>query len=312
MSIGAAGKFRSRAIAALILLSALWALDGLAPDLFPALRYSPVPALERLAITYAVFAVGAAMYAIARGVRWPNFARAASWAGTGVLIFPVPLLLTFAARGSVSQYERVAIFALVPVFAIVLEPHLGNQSFRGNGALLAALISVAGALTIFPLAVPGRPEAMVAVLAVALAALSAAVGNCLAVRFAASQTGYSTATFATWSSGAAALAFAIAGISIPRAEWHIPSNMIQIVWSLAIELAPLLPLFWLFSRMSATRMTARFLLAPLLTVLAGIALEQPTINARMIIGVVLLAAGTAWLVFASDRESAGDSIRILS
>jgi drug/metabolite transporter (DMT)-like permease len=62
-------------------------------------------------------------------------------------------------------------------------------------------------------------------------------------------------------------------------------------------------LVWLLPQISATRMTTRFILAPLLTVLLGIVLEQPGITARIVLGVILMAAGALWLLLASDEDA---------
>ena len=310
MSIGAVANEKKKAIAALILLSVFWALDGLAPDLFPALRYSAMPAMERQAITFALFAICAAVFAGARRISWPSRRHALKWAATGFLMFAVPALLILAGQAWVSQLERVAIFSLTPVIAAVLEPHIGLAIHRNNGALLAGLIAVAGALAIFPLSVPAMPAAILAVLIVVIAAACVAIGNCIAVRLATSQANSSMAACASWMCGGSALTFAIASSCSERARWQFPPSAMQVAWLVLVDLPPLFLLFWLLSRISATRMTARFVLAPLFTVLVGIALEQPQITTRMIIGVALLAGGAAWLLLANESGESTDLIRL--
>jgi drug/metabolite transporter (DMT)-like permease len=222
----------------------------------------------------------------------------------------VPALLTLATQAWVSQLERVAIFSLTPVIAAVLEPHIGLANRRSNGALPASLTAVAGALAIFPLSVPATPAASLAVLIVVIAAGCVAIGNCIAVRFATSQANSSIATSALWMCAASAITFAAASACIERTRWQFPPGAMQFVWLVAFDLPPLLLLFWLLSRMSATRMSARFVLAPLFTVLVGIALEQPQITTRMIIGVALLAVGAAWLLFANECDESAELIRL--
>lgn len=311
MTIVARTTEKRRAVAALVLLSFFWALDGLAPDLFPILRHGSLPGMERQAITFALLAAGVAVFAVARRSKRPTWQHAMAWAATGTLMFAVPVLLTFAAQAWVSQLERVAIFSLTPVMAAVLEPHIGHATHRSNGALLAGLIAIAGALAIFPLSVPGTPAATLAVLAVVVAAACAAIGNCIAVRLATVHAEFSATACAAWMCSAAAVTFAVASAGVERNHWQFPPSAMQMLWLVLVDVPPLLLLFWLLSRMSASRMTARFVLAPLLTVLAGIALEQPQITARMTIGVALLAIGAAWLLFANEKEDAADPIGIL-
>jgi drug/metabolite transporter (DMT)-like permease len=290
----------------LFLLSLLWALDGLGPDLLPALRHSPMPTMERQAITFALLAVLSAAFAGKRQARWPGGRSAFAWAGIGLLLFAAPVVLATAAQGWVSQLERVAIFSLVPVIAVVLEPHLGDSQHRRNGALLAALVAVAGALCIFPLDVPGTPGAAVAVLAVVVASACAAIGNCLAVCLAESNSDGSLALCAALAAGSAAVAFAATSACTERAQWQLLQNLTQIVWLVTVDVPALMLLVWLLRQMSAARMTTRFIFAPLLTVLAGIALEQPAITTRMILGIALMAAGAGWILLAPDDYALGD------
>ncbi len=315
MNSSARQRGRGKAVAALLLLCLLWALDGLGPDLFPALRRAPLPVFERLAITYAVLAVTAAAFALKVRARWPGAREAASLVGMGLLLFALPAVLIFVGQGWVSQLERVAIFSLTPVFAVVLEPHLGphpgNVQQPGNRSLPAALIGVAGALAIFPLNVPGTPAAALAVLSVVAAALCVAVGNCIAIRMACLRPEVSLAAITALAAGASAAVLALIGISTESAYWRLPHGVAQLVWILMIDLPALVLLFWLFRRMSAAQMTTRFLIAPWLTVLAGIALERPTVTMRMVIGVVLMAIGAGWLLFVPEHDEGGERAEIL-
>ncbi len=315
MSSGARQAGRGKALAALLLLCLLWALDGLGPDLFPALRRAPLPIFERLAITYAGLAVIAAAFAMKVRARWPGPREAASWIGIGLLLFVTPAVLIFVGQGWVSQLERVAIISLTPVFAVVLEPHLGphpgNVQQPENRSLLAALIGVAGALSIFPLNVPGAPVAALAVLAVVAAAVCVAVGNCIAIRMACIRPEVSLSASAALAAGASSVVFLAAGILAERVQWRPPDNAVQIVWILLIDLPALVLLFWLFRRMSAAQMSTRFLIAPWLTVLVGIALEQPTVTMRMVIGVGLMTIGAGWLLALQEHDDGGDRVEIL-
>lgn len=63
-------------------------------------------------------------------------------------------------------------------------------------------------------------------------------------------------------------------------------------------------------RMTATRMTTRFVLAPFIAVLIGIALEQPSIGLRIWIGLFLVAVGVGWLLFAPAQISDSDKLSL--
>jgi drug/metabolite transporter (DMT)-like permease len=62
--------------------------------------------------------------------------------------------------------------------------------------------------------------------------------------------------------------------------------------------------------MSAVRMTTRFVIAPLLTALFGIILLRPEITLRALLGLLLIAAGAAWLLFAPEQEPNDPSLRL--
>ena len=168
---------KRKAAVALFLLSLLWALDGLGPGPVARIcaihhcpRWSARPSLMRCWQCWQRPMQEASSEPNGRPAR-PSL----HGAGIGLLLFAVPTLIAAFAQGWVSQLERVAIFSLTPVFAVVLEPHLGNSAHRSNGALIAALAAVAGALCIFPLDVPGTAGTAAAVLA--LVAGSGMCGN---------------------------------------------------------------------------------------------------------------------------------------
>jgi len=59
--------------------------------------------------------------------------------------------------------------------------------------------------------------------------------------------------------------------------------------------------------MTATRMTARFLLAPVIAILIGMALDRPSVGLRTWAGLLLIAAGAGWLLFAPEEEPNADA-----
>jgi len=84
----------------------------------------------------------------------------------------------------------------------------------------------------------------------------------------------------------------------------------ELAWSAAVGLPALLLLFWLMHRMSAVGMTTRFVVAPLITALFGVALFRPEVSLRDLLGFVLIAAGAGYLLFASDEEPDSPSLRL--
>ena len=286
----------------LLLLSALWAVASLRSELFPSLGADTLSSVQRQAAIFSVFAAVAASIAVARRVKFPRGRHAWACAGIGVGLFVVPAALVACAQGWISTLDRVAVFSLTPVFAVVLEPYLQGTALRqGKAALASALAAVAGTLCLFPLDIPGSFRAGVALCALLAAAISIAASNCLAVRLARNLAGLSTLPMAAQAGAGSAVCFAAAAAFTPRATWRWSALPSQLLGLFVIEIPALFLLFWLMRRLAASRMTARFFLAPLFAILAGMALEPTSPPVRAWLGLALLAGGAGWLVFAPEE-----------
>jgi drug/metabolite transporter (DMT)-like permease len=296
-----------------LLLSALWAVAGLRTDLIPHFGADTLsPALGHSAL-FAIFAAVAASIAVAHRVEFPRGGSAWACAGTGVGLFVVPTMLAAWAQGWVSELDRVAVFSLTPVFAVVLEPYLQDCAPRqGKAALAAALAAVAGILFLFPLDIPGSFRAGAALCALFAAAFGIAATNCLAVRLALNLAGRSSLAMAAQAGATSAICFAAAAAFTPRTPWHWIALPTQLLGLLLTDLPALFLLFWLMRRLAASRMTARFLLAPLFTILAGMALEPIILPVRAWLGMTLLAGGAGWLVFAPAEKVEGEELNSLN
>jgi drug/metabolite transporter (DMT)-like permease len=90
-----------------------------------------------------------------------------------------------------------------------------------------------------------------------------------------------------------------------RPLWKWDTLPPELAWSAAVGLPGLLLLFWLMRWISAVRMTTRFVLAPLFAALFGLVFLRPTMGLRIWLGLLLVAAGAGWLLFAPE-EAEGD------
>ncbi len=297
---------------ALLLLCFLWSLGTLRSDLFPSLAATASSnRLERQALPFALLAVLATGVAVVRGAKWPRGRELGACAIVGLGLFVVPQLLIHLGSNRISDGTRVALFSLVPLFAVVFEPHLGRLAAPQNrSGMMAALVAVGGTLLVFPVDLPESLQAGFAFCALVIAAACVAAANCWAVRIAAE--GISMWSFAAVAGAAALVGPAAAGLVVDRSaiKWSFPPP--DLAWSTAVELPGLLLLFWLLRRMSAVRMATRFLLAPLLANLIGLILLRPAVGVRGCLGLLLIAFGTGWLLFARDdeRESAGSTLNL--
>jgi drug/metabolite transporter (DMT)-like permease len=229
----------------------------------------------------------------------------------GLGMFVIPAFLIDLAVLRTYPPTRAGLLTLVPLFAVVFEPYIipnidGTDRRQSRFALLAALVGVAGSICIFPVELPSSIQAFAAFCAVILAAASIAFSGCKAVAVTLENPAF-LITMAAIASGVAALfnAGASAVLEQPTLAWQ--TLWPELLWSAAVELPALALLFWLMRRLTATRMATRYLLAPMIAIVAGAVLAQAPINTWICFGVVLMAASAAWLLFAPEArpESTG-------
>jgi drug/metabolite transporter (DMT)-like permease len=272
-------------------------------DLFPDSAANLVPQMQREAIPFALLAVAAGLFAAVRGAFWPRGRRL--WASIVVSLglFVAPAVLVYVSHEWVSAFTRVALFSLTPVFAIVFEPYIGagNESQNRRG-LLAALASVVGTLFVFPIGLPGSIQAGAAFAAVIVAAACVAAANCKAVRVASQSRSTDLAPMAAVAGAAAAAGLVAVSALTEGLAWRWRLIGSDFAWSSVVALPGLLLLFWLMPRMTAVRMTIRFVVAPLMAILIGMAMARPDVEPRTWLGLLLIAAGAGWLLLAPEDQ----------
>jgi hypothetical protein len=220
-------------------------------------------------------------------------------------MFAAPAILLQLANGSISDSTRVALFSLVPVFAVVLEPHLGSGG--GNeGALGSALVAVGGTLLLFPFELPQSLRDAAAWSGVLAAVVSIAATNCVAVRSAREDRARSISAFASIAAGSAAVVLGAVGAFLERGTGSI---LRMDIWTLP-EVIALVLLFWLMTCMSAIAMTTRFLIAPLIANLIEVAILRPRVSLRDWAGFLLIAAGTGWLLLVPQMKKGASTLKL--
>jgi len=287
----------------LLLLCFLWSLGSLRSDLLRNLTLHPLPPMEKQAVPFALLAVTAALVALIRRTDWPGGHRLLPPILVGLGLFVVPAVLVSLSREWVPELMRVALFSLAPVFAVVLEPYIGHVAgTQRRDGLPSALAAVVGTLCIFPVEIPRSPAAGIAFGAVILAVACVAAANCQAVRVVIRTPGKPVAPLAAIAGATAAVGLVAASVLMeqPFLTWNALAP--ELAWSAVIELPGLLLLFWLMRRMSAARMTTRFVLAPLITLLIGLVLLRPSLTLRTWLGMLLIGAGVGWLLLAAEVE----------
>ena len=135
-----------------------------------------------------------------------------------------------------------------------------------------------------------------------LATACAAAGNCWCVRAASESPGESVVPVAAIASATAAMGLAVTSFLAERHAWNWEQLGPGLVASGVVELPGLVLLFWLMGRMTATRMSTRFLIAPLMANIAGLILLRANVSVRDGLGLLLIALGAGWLLFAKEDE----------
>jgi drug/metabolite transporter (DMT)-like permease len=287
----------------LLLLSALWSVESLRADQFPGSNGDALSPVQGQAVLFSIFAAVAASVALARRVEFPRGRSAWACACIAIGLFVAPAALVACAKDWVSTLDRVAVFSLTPVFAVVLERYFeGGVPRQAKAALPAAVTGVAGVLCVLGFDIPGSIRAGIALCALVGTALGIAATNCFAVRLARSVGHHSILPMAAQAGGTSAICFVAFAAFAPHVARRWSALPLQLLWSLAIDLAALFLLFSLMRRLNASRMTAPFLLAPMFTIVAGVALEPASPPAVAWLGIALLAGGAGWLVFAPSEE----------
>jgi drug/metabolite transporter (DMT)-like permease len=213
-------------------------------------------------------------------------------------------LLVYLSTDWVSGFARTALFTLVPVFSIVLEPHLGDPAARPiRGALPVSLIAVLGALLVFPTINPASSQAISAIAAVILAAVCIAAANCYAVAIFRAPESPSAATSTAVAASTGAISLGIASLLLERPTSQLAAFAPELLWAAAIELPGLLLLFWLMQRLSAARVATRFVLGPLVAVPIGALLIHWPFATRTCLGLLGMAAGSGYLLFAPEAAA---------
>ncbi len=299
-------RSRPLAVAGLLLLSILWSLGPLSSDLF-ARAANTAPPLESATIQLALLALFSALWAVARHQPWPRGRELFAIIAVGLGLFAAPAVFVALAASEVSSLTRVALFSLVPVFAVVFEPYLGGDALRPPpAALMAALAAVVGTLCIFPLNLPGSIQAGAAFLGLILAAVLVAAANCAAVRLASQSK--SLAPLIAIACATAAAVLASANQILSPEPWQVAG--LSPAWLLAVDLPSLLLLFWLMRRTSATAMSTRYVLAPLIAILVDMGIARPIVEARTWFGLLLIAGGAGVLLFAPPARHVDDSAQL--
>lgn len=296
-------------VTGLLLLCFLWSLGSLRSDLLPAQFAAGLPPMEREALHLAALAVVGWLLAGVFHAPWPHGRQIWDSVLIGLGMFVVPSLLGVTAKNEIPDLTRVALYSLAPVFAVAFEPYLGRLTeSQSKSGLLAALGCVIGTLGVFPLMIPRTWEGAGSFFAIILAVASVAATNCWAVRFISDLPLKSGAPVASIAGASSAAILAAASLIGEQPVWTHSVIGPEIAWTTSVELPAFLLLFWLMRRMSAVRMTTRFVVTPLIVNVVGLIALRPSMRVRAALGIALIALSAGWLLASHEEDSSTDAL----
>jgi drug/metabolite transporter (DMT)-like permease len=255
-----------------------------------------LPRLERQGLGFAAVAAVATALGGLRGWR-SGWRQRVKVAVAGVLFFAVPAIVIERAREYAPETSLAVVFAMAPV-VVVLVWGAAMQGGGGMRQLAPALMGLTGVLLVLPYEMPvsARGWEALAEIAAAMVLVSSAgvwlyrLLQKVRVEEALVVVGISNAIFL----------LACCGVrSSLDWRWH---DVASARWlSLANVMVAALTI-WLLQRMDPVRLSARFLVIPLVTILEGAVLLRPDVTARMVVGIALLAGGAVGLLAAKPRR----------
>lgn len=259
---------------------------------------------------FGLIAVVAVVLALrgARGAARLPVRRELEIALVGVMLFAVPTLGLRLARTGMTSFAEVAVFAAVPLVMAVLATLAQEAASEGGlgQAITPGLVGFCGALLLFPLWVPGSLRHELA--------LAATVGCAVLVAWASLRVrvvldGVDWARAVAIVAGANALVFAAAWLAGGDALPGVRALGVELVRGAVFDLPLVVLTACLMGKVEPERLGARFLLAPLVTVVEGYARERGPLDLRTMAAVALIAGGGVWVLV---RRQADGPMTILA
>ncbi|MGD0799243.1 MAG: hypothetical protein ABR910_16125 [Acidobacteriaceae bacterium] len=295
---GALTPLRALGLFTLALLSSsAWLVE----QFFP----TDLPLPVRLTLRNLTLAAAIAPFALRTLARNRSHPRPyAALALASILLLSLPALLTDIARTAVSSTTVTELFALLPIAVVVLTPHLAlnptTPTPDTTPLLLPAFLGLTGTLLLLPFALPNTPRRAafqaLTLLAVLIAAIAAIWMHRLLAAFPLPEA-LLTASLANFAFSAAWLLTASLLTHTPLWPPGLPLRQTlppELALTLLYDLPQLALLLWLMRALAPTRLSARYLAVPLLTVLEGLVFLPTPITLRLV-------AATALILFAILR-----------
>jgi drug/metabolite transporter (DMT)-like permease len=253
-----------------------------------------LPGLERQGLLFGAVGLAALCFTGCRQVVRAGWRLAVA----GVGFFGLPILIVEAARGSVGEISRSALFAMVPV-VVVLVIVTGSTAGGARRLLIPALVGLGGLLLLLPLdfSTSMRGQAMLGLISAAVVV----VGVCSVWLFRVLD-GMELPEAAAGIGLANALFLLVCGAVRGELVWNWSGLASVASLSSLVDVVEIVLIVWLLREMPPARFAARYLLIPLVTIVESFIVMRPQWTARMGFGTMLLAVGAAALLLLKDVD----------
>jgi drug/metabolite transporter (DMT)-like permease len=232
-------------------------------------------------------------------IPWLQFALMSM---AGACLFALPAAAFHFAAGKVSEFTDVAAFCAVPLITVLAASAIGagdGESSRLRGLMLPSVAGLGGALLLFPLENPGSVRRWLS--------LGLVFGCCVAVAFAGvwmhrlmQGAGVAAAVAVIGLVSAVLLGSYGAAVGWPGFGRSVIAR--EMLRCAVFDLPVVWLTVWLVREVSPARLSARFLLVPLVTVAEGYAVERGPLELKTFLAAGLLCASGVLLLIRDEPE----------
>lgn len=218
----------------------------------------------------------------------------------GMCLFAVPSAVLQLTAGKVPEYTSAALFCAVPLVTILASSALAaGEGWQARGLMVPGMMGLAGALLLFPVQSPGSVRRWLYLGLVAACCVLVAVASVLLHRLM-HETSVGSAMAAIGLGSAMVLGCYGASVGWPAMSLKMIAG--ELLRCIVFDLPIIWLTIWLARTVVPARLSARFLLVPLVTVMEGYAVERGPVEARAVFAVVLMAAAAAMLLFKDEPD----------
>ena len=254
-------------------------------------------------IHFAVIGVIAAAFCLAKRSSLPKGPLAGRIALAGMGIFAAPAVALGVSAGAISEFTSVALFCSIPLLTVLLLGAFEWTGVRGVGprALLTSVLGMGGALLVFPAQLPGSVRGWMFFSFMAVCCLLVAVAGIAMHRL---IQGVAIAIPVAFTAFGCAALLGGYGTVMGWPQVTMRSLGFECVRCLLFDLPVMWLTVWLIREVDPGRLSARFLLVPLVTAVGGYAAMGGGVELEAGVGLVLLAA--SGIVLIRDKAPSGD------